>query len=91
MLPGAETYTGLVELGVGLIPGGGGTKGVHLRAADEMHERTRNRDPEEPLPVDRHGEGGHLQRTGFDLGIYRKGLDEVVINQARRIAEAKNR
>ena len=26
---------------------------------------------------------------GFDLGVYRKGLDEVVINQGRRIAEAK--
>ena len=34
----AETYTGLVELGVGLIPGGGGTKEFVLRASDEMHE-----------------------------------------------------
>jgi 3-hydroxyacyl-CoA dehydrogenase len=34
----AETYIGLVELGVGLIPGGGGTKEFVLRAADEMHE-----------------------------------------------------
>ena len=34
----AETYIGLVELGVGLIPGGGGTKEFTLRAADEMHE-----------------------------------------------------
>ena len=33
-----ETYIGLVELGVGLIPGGGGTKEFVLRAADEMHE-----------------------------------------------------
>ena len=36
--PAAETYTGLVELGVGLIPGGGGTKEFVLRAADDMHE-----------------------------------------------------
>jgi 3-hydroxyacyl-CoA dehydrogenase len=34
----AETYTGLVELGVGLIPGGGGTKEFTLRASDEMHQ-----------------------------------------------------
>ena len=34
----AETYIGLVELGVGLIPGGGGTKEFTLRASDEMHE-----------------------------------------------------
>ena len=31
----AETYMGLVELGVGVIPGGGGTKELVLRASDE--------------------------------------------------------
>jgi 3-hydroxyacyl-CoA dehydrogenase len=30
----AETYIGLVEVGVGLLPGGGGTKEMALRAAD---------------------------------------------------------
>ena len=35
----AESYIGLVELGVGLIPGGGGTKEFTLSAADEMHIR----------------------------------------------------
>ncbi|MFZ4057437.1 MAG: 3-hydroxyacyl-CoA dehydrogenase/enoyl-CoA hydratase family protein, partial [Ferruginibacter sp.] len=34
----AETYTGLVEVGIGVIPGGAGTKEFVLRAADEMHE-----------------------------------------------------
>lgn len=32
----AETYIGLVEVGVGLIPGGGGTKELALRAADSF-------------------------------------------------------
>ncbi len=32
--PHAETYLGLVEAGVGLIPGGGGTKEMLLRAVD---------------------------------------------------------
>ncbi len=32
--PHAETYIGLVESGVGLIPGGGGTKEMLLRAVD---------------------------------------------------------
>jgi 3-hydroxyacyl-CoA dehydrogenase len=32
--PHAETYIGLVEAGVGLIPGGGGTKEMLLRAVD---------------------------------------------------------
>ncbi|RYY16151.1 MAG: 3-hydroxyacyl-CoA dehydrogenase/enoyl-CoA hydratase family protein, partial [Chitinophagaceae bacterium] len=31
----AETYMGLVEFGVGVIPGGGGTKEFALRASDE--------------------------------------------------------
>jgi 3-hydroxyacyl-CoA dehydrogenase len=33
--PHAETYIGLVEAGVGLIPAGGGTKEMLLRAADQ--------------------------------------------------------
>lgn len=32
--PAAETYMGLVELGVGLIPGGGGTKEMAIRAME---------------------------------------------------------
>ena len=32
----AESYIGLVEVGVGLIPGGGGTKEMTLRAADDF-------------------------------------------------------
>src|SRR5699024_11269489 len=31
----AETYMGLVEFGVGVIPGGGGSKEFALRASDE--------------------------------------------------------
>lgn len=34
----AETYIGLVEVGVGLIPGGGGTKELTLRVADSLTE-----------------------------------------------------
>lgn len=32
----AETYIGLVEVGVGLIPGGGGTKELTMRVADSV-------------------------------------------------------
>lgn len=88
--PAAETYTGLVELGVGLIPGGGGTKEFVLRAADEMHE-------EEPETITLKSRFLTIATAkvatsayeGFDLGVYRKGQDEVVLNQERRIAEAK--
>ncbi len=37
VIPAAETYTGLVEVGIGVIPGGGGSKEFVLRASDEMH------------------------------------------------------
>ncbi|HJS55870.1 MAG TPA: 3-hydroxyacyl-CoA dehydrogenase/enoyl-CoA hydratase family protein, partial [Chitinophagaceae bacterium] len=88
--PASETYTGLVELGVGLIPGGGGTKEFVLRASDEMHE-------DEPETITLKNRFLSIATAkvatsafeGFDIGIYRKGLDEVVMNPARRIAEAK--
>jgi 3-hydroxyacyl-CoA dehydrogenase len=86
----AETYIGLVELGVGLIPGGGGTKEFVLRAADEMHED----EPETITLKNRFltiatAKVATSAFEGFDIGILRKGHDEVVINQSRRIAEAK--
>jgi 3-hydroxyacyl-CoA dehydrogenase len=86
----AETYTGLVELGVGLIPGGGGTKEFVLRASDEMHED----EPETITLKNRFltiatAKVATSAQEAFHLGIYRKGLDEVVMNQSRRIAEAK--
>ena len=88
--PAAETYTGLVELGVGLIPGGGGTKEFVLRASDEMHTD----EPETITLKNRFltiatAKVGTSAQEGFDIGVYRKGLDEVVMNQDRRVAEAK--
>ncbi len=88
--PAAETYTGLVELGVGLIPGGGGTKEFVLRASDEMHED----EPETITLKNRFltiatAKVATSAFEGFDIGVYRKGLDEIVMNQSRRIAEAK--
>ena len=86
----AETYTGLVELGVGLIPGGGGTKEFVVRASDDMHED----EPETITLKNRFlaiatAKVATSAFEGFDIGIYRKGLDEVVMSQGRRIAEAK--
>lgn len=86
----AETYIGLVELGVGLIPGGGGTKEFVVRAADEMHED----EPETITLKNRFltiatAKVATSAHEAFGLGILRKGLDEVVMNQGRRVAEAK--
>ena len=86
----AETYIGLVELGVGLIPGGGGTKEFTLRAADEMHED----EPETITLKNRFltiatAKVATSAFEAYDTGVLREGLDEVVINQNRRIYEAK--
>ncbi|MDQ3279708.1 MAG: 3-hydroxyacyl-CoA dehydrogenase family protein, partial [Bacteroidota bacterium] len=86
----AETYTGLVELGVGLIPGGGGTKEFVLRASDEMHED----EPETITLKNRFltiatAKVATSAHEAYQLGIYRKGLDEVVMNADRRVLEAK--
>ena len=86
----AETYTGLVELGVGLIPGGGGTKEFVVRASDEMHED----EPETITLKNRfsynsNGKGGHFCTGRFWARCIQKGLDEGGDEPGRRIAEAK--
>jgi len=86
----AESYIGLVELGVGLIPGGGGTKEFTLRAADEMHEN----EPETITLQSRFLTIGTAKVStsafeAYNLGILRKGIDEISMNQQRRIADAK--
>ncbi|MEP7163816.1 MAG: 3-hydroxyacyl-CoA dehydrogenase/enoyl-CoA hydratase family protein [Ferruginibacter sp.] len=90
VIAAAETYTGLVEVGIGVIPGGGGTKEFVLRAADEMH----NGEPETITLQNRFltiatAKVGTSAYEAYDLGIYRKGTDEVSVNIARRIADAK--
>lgn len=86
----AETYTGLVELGVGLIPGGGGTKEFVLRASDEMHHD----EPETITLKNRFltiatAKVATSALEAYELGIYRNGRDKVVMNQSRRVTEAK--
>lgn len=90
VIPAAETYTGLVEVGIGVIPGGAGTKEFVLRAADEMHDG----EPETITLQNRFlaiatAKVATSAYEAFDLGIYRKGKDAVSINQGRRIAEAR--
>ncbi len=90
VIAAAETYTGLVEVGIGVIPGGGGTKEFVLRAADEMH-------PGEPETITLQNRFLHIATAkvataaheAFDMGIYRKGTDAISINVGRRIAAAK--
>lgn len=87
----AETYIGLVELGVGLIPGGGGTKEFVLRASDELHEE----EPETNTLKKRFfaiatAKVATSAQEAYEVGILRPGYDKVVMNIGRRISEAKN-
>jgi 3-hydroxyacyl-CoA dehydrogenase len=85
----AETYIGLVEVGVGLIPAGGGTKEMLARAMQACGER------EDPLP--------HVKRVFETIGFgtvstgaadarrygYLRPVDTIVMNRDRLIAEAR--
>jgi 3-hydroxyacyl-CoA dehydrogenase len=86
----AETYIGLVEFGVGLIPGGGGTKEFALRLSDSLHEGDveLNAFRERFLTIGQ-ARVSTSAYEAFDLGILRKGIDKVVVSRSRLLAEAK--
>ena len=86
----AETYMGLVEFGVGVIPGGGGSKEMALRASDLFHKGDvqLNVLQEHFLTIGM----AKVATSGyeaFDLGLLQKGKDVVVVNKERQIAQAK--
>jgi 3-hydroxyacyl-CoA dehydrogenase len=86
----AETYMGLVEFGVGLIPGGGGTKEFALRLSDALHEG----DIELNLFREKFLTLGQAKVStsayeAFDLGLLRAGTDAVVVSRDRVLTEAK--
>jgi 3-hydroxyacyl-CoA dehydrogenase len=87
----AETYMGLVEAGVGLIPAGGGTKEMLLRTLDRVPS-----DPEaDPFT--------YLKETFLNLGMakvstsaeearrlhYLSPRDSISMNRDRQISDAK--
>jgi len=85
----AETYMGLVEFGVGLIPGGGGTKEMTLRTAAKYEEG----EPELNLLRNTYmtistAKVSTSAAEAYDLGFLRRG-DEIVVNSNRVIAQAK--
>lgn len=88
----AESYIGLVELGVGLIPGGGGTKELALRAS----QRTIKEDVETNFLQQLFINVGTAKvstsaQEAFENFILRKGTDSISINPDRRIADAKRK
>ena len=86
----AETYIGLVEFGVGVIPGGGGSKEMALRASDlfRKNDVELNVLQEYFLTVGM-AKVATSAYEGFENGVLIKGRDMVVVNKDRQIATAK--
>jgi len=86
----AETYIGLVEFGVGVIPGGGGSKEMALRASDlfRKNDVELNVLQEYFLTVGM-AKVATSAYEAFDIGVLQKGRDIVVVNKDRQIATAK--
>jgi 3-hydroxyacyl-CoA dehydrogenase len=86
----AESYIGLVEFGVGLLPGGAGTKEMTLRAAETFQpgdvELNRLREHFLAIAMAKVSTSAY---EAFDLNILKPGKDLVVVNRDRQIATAK--
>ncbi len=85
----AESYIGLVEVGSGLIPGGGGTKEFALRASDSFFQG----DVMIPTLIERFrtiamASVSKSAYEAYDLGYFNH-KDKVVTNLSSNIAEAK--
>ncbi len=85
----AETYIGLVEFGVGLIPAGGGTKEFTLRVSDSFEagdiEVNNLRNAYMNIATAKVATSAEEARS---MGILRKS-DGITLNRSRLIADAK--
>ncbi|MDZ4666690.1 MAG: 3-hydroxyacyl-CoA dehydrogenase/enoyl-CoA hydratase family protein [bacterium] len=87
----AETYIGLVEVGVGLIPGGGGTKEMTLRASDAYEEGDIELNTIKNAYLNiAMGKVATSAHEAMAMNIFRK-TDRISMNQSLQIAHAKSR
>lgn len=86
----AETYMGLVEFGVGVIPGGGGSKEFALRISDSYREGDYelNTLREKFLTIGM-AKVSTSAVEAFDLGYLKKGQYGITMNQQRLLSDAK--
>ncbi len=90
VMAAAETYIGLVEAGVGLVPAGGGTKELALRMSDKFGVG----DVHIPSLIETFkaiatATVATSAKQAYQHNLLRAGVDEVVMNTSRNIAEAK--
>ncbi len=93
VMAAAESYIGLVEVGVGIIPGGAGTKEFALRVSDAI---SKEGDVQIPRLVDHFkaiatAQVGTSAHEAFKYGYLLPEKDHVVPNTARNISEAKKK
>ena len=86
----AESYIGLVEFGVGVIPGGGGSKEMAMRASDLFRKDDVELNTlQEYFLTIAMAKVSTSAYEAYDTGILQKGKDIVIVNQNRQIAAAK--
>jgi 3-hydroxyacyl-CoA dehydrogenase len=86
----AETYMGLVEFGIGVIPAGGGTKEFILRLNDKLSEGDiRINAMRESFLTIGQAKVATSAYEAFELGYLREGIDEVCVNRRDQLARAK--
>ena len=88
----AESYIGLVEVGVGLLPGGGGTKEFAVRASDDFFEG----DVQSPTLINYFktiatAAVSTSAHQAFDLNYLKEGRDIVSVNTPMNIGKAKDK
>ena len=86
----AETYMGLVEVGAGLIPGGGGCKEMTLRASEKFSKN----DVEVNVLQEYFLNIGMAKTStsaceAFDIGVLNFNKDSVIMNKNHQISIAK--
>jgi len=86
----AETYMGLVEFGVGVIPGGGGSKEMALKASDEFKEGQieQNVLKEKFLTIGQ-AKVSTSALEAYELGYLNAGKFAITMNRSRLLADAK--
>jgi 3-hydroxyacyl-CoA dehydrogenase len=86
----AETYMGLVELGVGLIPAGGGTKEMALRCSDMYHTGDAELNILQTAFMNiAQAKVSTSAQEAMDMNFLKADRDQIVFNRSRLLAEAK--
>jgi 3-hydroxyacyl-CoA dehydrogenase len=102
--PHAELYMGLVESGVGLVPAGGGTKEMTLRAVDAAHATSGIDPAANPIKFARCADLQHALRQNFETMAMAKvstsaaeartlnflaPADQITMNRDRLLEDAR--